>query len=894
MNDGDRARWAVGSGVQHEVFGSGEVVLDSDRTVVVRFKHGLEQVETSRLQRVQSAFEKAGSEDWDRAPEVVARILAEAIASVNARWGVFGWTKVQLLPHQLWVVRKVTASLPTRWLVADDVGLGKTIEAGMIIQSLVARRLVSRLLVLCPAGLVGQWQARLREMFDIRLVAYSTDADRPRAGFWEVVPFVVGSIQTLRKGSGGRRERLMAASPWDLVVVDEAHHLGVDDSGRTTLAYRLVRDLLDSRRVKSLLFFTGTPHRGKDRAFVALLELLRPDLFQSTRDLSWQLPSLKDVVIRNNKAAVTNLTGARLFRPLNVRAEIYTYTGEEAAFYQKLTGFIEAGLAYASTLDAMLGRAVNFVLIAMQKLASSSVAAIRRAMTRRRDLLLTAMKPDAKEPTTRWPGGEEDDWDRRAGDRAEEDTIDRSVGLSLMKGELQALEELIASADAVGPETKILRVLEMVVVRFAGRSVLFFTEYKATQACLVGELIRAFGRDAVAFINGDDRLDEVLLDDGVRDTLRMRREDAADRFNRGQARFLVSTEAGGEGIDLQVRCHTLIHVDLPWNPMRLHQRTGRIYRFGQKEEVDVVSLRNPETVEGRIWQLLEEKLERINHALTRAMDDPEDLSALVLGMTSEDEFDELFAEATRSKSDALEAIFARRTAELGSPARLDAVRDLLGSVSHFDFSELAGELPAVSLSDLQPFFELALSLEGRRVSHTAEGLSFKTPDAWLDDPAIRTDYSGLHFERGREEAGAARLLVGVGLGLFDRALRVNCERHAVIAAVPASLLPAAVVVFRIRDSVTESAMRRDFIVGTELSDNGDARVLSDWEVLKLLNELASRRILLAGAEKAIVSADSVRSSLTRAAEIVEKSSVYQEHDCLDPVLTLVAAVWPAA
>src|SRR5207247_836954 len=149
------------------------------------------------------------------------------------------------------------------------------------------------------------------------------------------------------------------------------------------------------------------------------------------------------------------------------------------------------------------------------------------------------------------------------------------------------------------------------------------TEYKATQSLLMSELIRRYGDGCVAFINGDSRADDVADRSGQVRSMHQTREDAADRFNEGRVRFLISTEAGGEGIDLQERCHSLVHVDLPWNPMRLHQRVGRLNRYGQKARVDVITLRNPATVEARIWEKLNAKIEKIMLAFGDLMEEPE-------------------------------------------------------------------------------------------------------------------------------------------------------------------------------------------------------------------------------------------------------------------------------
>ena len=218
-----------------------------------------------------------------------------------------------------------------------------------------------------------------------------------------------------------------------------------------------------------------------------------------------------------------------------------------------------------------------------------------------------------------------------------------------MEDEGRYLADLIAAAGQVTSETRIVRIIEVIKQRFANEPVLLFTEYKRTQALVISALMAEFGQGAVGFMNGDDRLEGIKLPDGRLTQQAGRREDMCDAFNAGRIRFLVSTEAGGEGIDLQERCSALIHVDLPWNPMRLHQRVGRLNRYGQQRPVEVVSLRNPDTVEAMIWQKLEQKLNSIMRALGSAMDEPEDLMQLVLGMSGESLFDDLFSGAISVK-----------------------------------------------------------------------------------------------------------------------------------------------------------------------------------------------------------------------------------------------------
>jgi SNF2 family DNA or RNA helicase len=150
----------------------------------------------------------------------------------------------------------------------------------------------------------------------------------------------------------------------------------------------------------------------------------------------------------------------------------------------------------------------------------------------------------------------------------------------------------------------------------------------------MSELQNRYGDGCVTFINGDGFIEGVQDAQGRSANQKEDRRRAADRFNRADVRFLVSTEAAGEGIDLQESCSALIHVDLPWNPMRLHQRVGRLSRYGQTRPVDVVTVRNPDTVESRIWECLDQKLDRITLAFQGAMDDPEDMRQLVIGMAS--------------------------------------------------------------------------------------------------------------------------------------------------------------------------------------------------------------------------------------------------------------------
>ena len=624
----------VGDLVRHARFGTGKIRLDEGETAVVRFDDGLQECDKGELEAVAAPLQEIYSTRWHSPIAVVTRAQAAAIESVNDMWGVLSTSRIALLPHQLWVCRHVLKTWPTRWLVADDVGLGKTIEAGLVLWPLIVKGTVRRLLIICPASLVGQWHERLRAMFDIRVAIYTGDADTERTDFWGTHDKVAVSLQTLRIERMGRQRRLLESEPWDLVVVDEAHHLNADEKGGPTLGYQALEKLVENNRVKSMLFFTGTPHRGKNFGFISLLKLLRPDLFDPKKPLDQQLPHLQEVMIRNNKQNVTDLKGNLLFFPPVVKNIEFQFSSEERDFYKMLTDFIQSGQAYASSLDATTGKAVQLVLVAMQKLASSSVAAIRRALQGRLARIAEGRgkldELQARKEARRKRLEKRDECERQgdldALSRLEEEIAQLTGELRLMENEEPRLRELLTAADRVRRETKITKIVSILHNEYDGRQVLFFTEYKATQSLLISALMNEFGETSVTFINGDDRADEVVVPSGDIRSIVSQRGDAAHQFNAGHVRFLVSTEAGGEGIDLQESCYSLVHVDLPWNPMRLHQRVGRLNRYGQKNQVEVVVLRNPETVEGRIWGILQEKMNEIMLALGHAMDEPKTCS----------------------------------------------------------------------------------------------------------------------------------------------------------------------------------------------------------------------------------------------------------------------------
>ena len=843
--------------VFHKSFGAGQVIIDNGNSVIVRFDSGIQECEKDSLTRRSTPKQAIHAQDWHRPLAVITKVQAEAIQSVNDTWGVFSCSRISLLPHQLWVCRRVLERWPARWLVADDVGLGKTVEAGLILWPLLSRDKVRRVLILCPSSLTEQWQLRLRTMFDIRMSVYLPEADTPKSDFWNTHNQVIVSMQTLRKDHKGRHDRFLEGKPWDLILVDEAHHLNADEKGGPTQAFKLMERVVEDNLVKSMVFLTGTPHRGKNFGFVSLLSLLRPDLFDPAIPFSEQVANLSQVMIRNNKQNVTDLNGKLLFKKPIVDSVTYSYTPEEELFYNQLTEFIVTGKAYASSLNASAGNAVMLVLISMQKLASSSVAAIRRALTGRLGRLQTGQEELVQMQTAQQKlkemskSSDFNEFDKLS--KLEEEIVQLSDKVLLMQDEEPRLQELVEYANLVTKETKINEIIELTKTRFVDRHLLFFTEYKATQSLLMSALVEEYGDNCVIFINGDSEARGVTMSNGNVINIKETRENAVDKFNRGKVRFMVSTEAAGEGIDLQEACHTLIHVDLPWNPMRLHQRVGRLNRHGQKKRVEVMTLRNPQTVESRIWDKLNSKIDKIMVSLKHAMDDPDDLFQLVLGMTPSSLFTETFVGANDVPKESLSDWFDKKSASFGGKDAIATVKELVGHSTKFDYQEVSDQIPRVDLPELRPFILGMLSLNRRQVTKNPDDntIAFKTPTSWRTETGVRRKYDGMTFDRNyRGKDGAVKIL-GVGNKIVN--LAIKDARQSEASLMTAKGLKRPLYVFRLIDRVTDTGGSVRSVVAAISPNKGNDDLLRDWELVEEMNHAIS----LSGVKKAETSSPPV-------------------------------------
>ncbi|MCW2238225.1 DEAD/DEAH box helicase [Azospirillum canadense] len=507
------------------------------------------------------------------------------------------------LPHQITALSRAVSDDRVRYLLADEVGLGKTIEAGLIIRELKLRGRVKRVLVLAPKGLVTQWVAEMQTHFgeDFRLLlpndfaAYRrvTGEDNIWSAFDQaIVP--MDSVKPLDKRRGWSRERIAAfnrdrfndliAANWDLVVVDEAHRLG--GSTDQVARFKLGQGLAEA--APYLLLLSATPHQGKTDNFHRLVSLLDAKMFPDTGSVTRE--RVAPYVIRTEKRDAVDWDGKPLFRPRQTQLFQVGWQHRhdlQRQLYEAVTDYVRFG--YAQALKQKK-RHIGFLMILMQRLVTSSTAAIRATLERRLEILA---EPD--DQLSLFPAMDDDDFSEMDAQDALDALIHARSANRNERAEIQVLLDLAKRTEAATADVKAEALLDTVYrlqqeEADPNLKVLIFTEFVPTQAMLAAYLEqRGF---AVVILNGSMDMDE-------------RRE--VQRAFADEARVLISTDAGGEGLNLQF-AHVVINFDLPWNPMRLEQRIGRVDRIGQRHTVRAINFTLQGTVESRVQEVLESKL----------------------------------------------------------------------------------------------------------------------------------------------------------------------------------------------------------------------------------------------------------------------------------------------
>jgi SNF2 family DNA or RNA helicase len=724
-----------GQKIRHPELGEGVVtaVEPSGFITVFFLSHGERQVpadslrlSTDRFDELAGSVTSASSLDPERlwlAVETEQLPLMESAATLTS-------ARVDLLPHQVVLVHRIANARPKRFLIADEVGLGKTIEAALLLRELSSRGELTRALMVVPAGLVENWRRELNDVFSLDFEVFGSEGDITdrKSNAFAKHNLMIVSVDTLKRPE--RVKKLLAAPPFDLVVFDEAHHLSVYRAGakvRKTWNFKLAEAVRDHCR--DMIFMSATPHQGDHFRFWMLIRLLNPGLFESEKDMVENRYRLNAVVIRRTKADACAQDGSPLFVRRMVQTEGFTLTEPEQKLYQHLMDYIRDGYNLAAQKGTK-GRGLGFVMTVFQKIAASSFAAIRQTLERRllsltvqevveRDEILdvdgrNAVLVEAREiiryihKITADSMGDakveriladiryqilkkrgealsyadsaesysESERDARAGEEAAIILARLAIPeeRARIRGLLKEFPEEIESKTAV-----LVNGLKQIWERNPQEKVVIFAAYLGTVETIKKRLDIAFPGFGVDVLKGGDH--------GAKTA-------AQKRFQRPDGpKALICTAAGREGINLQF-ARVLFNYDLPWNPMDLEQRIGRIHRYGQESTAQVYNLVATDTIEGQIYLILENKLNDIAKTLGK-LDErgqvAEDLRSQVLGQLN------VTLNYAKLYQDALKDPTLRRTREELEVAMTNA------TLARQVVRELFQELDRFNLGDYQKF-----------------------------------------------------------------------------------------------------------------------------------------------------------------------------------------------
>ncbi|MCX6876429.1 MAG: SNF2-related protein [Verrucomicrobia bacterium] len=710
--------------------------------------------------------------------------LMESAASLTS-------AKIDLLPHQIVLTHRVATTSPRRFLVADEVGLGKTIEAALMLRELAGRGELKRALMVVPAGLVNNWHRELNEVFHLNfeVFGHTGDVTDRRTNAFARHDLLIASIDTLKQAA--RMRRIENAPDWDLVVFDEAHHLTAYKNGgkiTKTQNYKLAELL--RKKARDLILLSATPHQGDHFRFWMLVKLLDPTLFEDPQDMLAKRHRLNSVVFRRTKADACRPDGSPLFARRWVHTESFLMSPAENAFYLKLTGYLAEGFALARRQGSK-GRSLGFVMTIFQKISASSFAAVQRTLRRRlialavHEGLVHEGQHEIEKRNAAWAEArtllreeyglgsdrrgdaeleklfldlkrkllkkmDEDDLALASDEHTSEATVAAAEEVAVTAVEVCLPEErrMIREVLALAPaqqETKVgklLGALQMLWEANPAERMVIFATYLGSVEMLEREIDAAFPGKGVVTLRGGDHGSKLA---------------AERRFKQADGpRVMICTAAGREGINLQ-HARVLFNFDLPFNPMDIEQRIGRIHRYGQRHTAQVYNLVLSDTIEGSIFLLLEDKLVQIAKTLGKLDEHgnvAEDLRSQILGQLSEGlKYQQLYAEALADPE-------LHRTRQELEVAMENA------TVAREAVFELFQDLDGFSLEDYQP---LAEREEDRKdiigfaaQATTASGGNWSTisPDRFSCAVPGETE---LVFTTDREQANASVSLELLGL-----------------------------------------------------------------------------------------------------------------------------------
>ena len=589
--------------------------------------------------------------DFTAKPEVVSTLVeGERLSFGHLANPVFATeiSNIDALPHQrIAVYDHMLKQSRLRFLLADDAGAGKTIMTGLYIREMLSRRLLRRVLIVPPAGLIGNWRNELQVLFNLPFtVVAGADAKNTNPFVGKGSDRVIVSVDTLAGERVFARLREEKVEPYDLIVFDEAHKLSVDRGNdlrvRRTDRYRLAESLAGVQGLDAawrlpwsshhLLLLTATPHQGKEYPYYGIWRLLEPDVL-STPEAFDHYPSecRQDHFIRRTKEEMVHLSGKPLY-PKRISDTLgYDLTQgavSEQTLYDETTDYMRHVYNRAKLLNRSAARLAMSVL--QRRLASSTYALLRsyeRRIDKLDDLIRQVQEGKLTEEQLvilqRRLAEEDDVLDsktaeeettingREEGEVSEERLLAGVIAVSLAdliveREQVYGLRDLARKVYDKGEESKFDKLREVLTEsEFAGEKFIIFTEHRDTLDYLVQRLGGMGYTGQIAQIHG-----------GMYYTERQRQ---VERFRQpqenGGARFMLCTDAAAEGINLQF-CWIMINFDVPWNPARLEQRMGRIHRYGQEHDpVRIMNLVAPATREGLVIETLLNKLEIIRDSL---------------------------------------------------------------------------------------------------------------------------------------------------------------------------------------------------------------------------------------------------------------------------------------
>lgn len=519
------------------------------------------------------------------------------------------------LPHQILVLEKVMQSNQNRFLLADEVGMGKTIETGLILKELKIRGDIKRILAIVPKSSMLQWQSEMKEHFNEVFNLYDSEMITSMArtfaninadsefNFWTQHNQIIVStdaLKPLENRQGWPQERVdeynkyrmeaVLEADFDLIIIDEAHKMG--GATATVSRYILAQELCNS--VPNVLLLTATPHRGKADHFRRILQLLDPDAFAGEG-----LPSIEELenyVIRTEKRFAVDYEGKKLFNERRThRFDVFQDLNKhqkQMALYDAVTEYVRKGFNSAKRSS---NSATGLIMVLFQRLVSSSTAAILSAMQGRLARLRageeTNMDDFAQEVDHDF---EESEADIDFEDLFQSDPYGLSNEEELLSELIEQAKECLATETDAKADALLNKIQELQQTQSnQDLKVLVFTEFRSTQKMLVDYFNRK--GYSVSFIHGSQDLDE--------------RKRALAHF-KNAAQLLIATDAAGESLNMQF-CHIVFNYDLPWNPMMIEQRIGRVDRIGQKYEVEAYNMLTNHSVDRRVYEVIQEKLNNI-------------------------------------------------------------------------------------------------------------------------------------------------------------------------------------------------------------------------------------------------------------------------------------------